>query len=933
MTSLVGIPLRMPASSLGKKRLVGLAILVIILSVFFSLNRFPKLDTVREDLEAVTGPKIECFQGFCIEREDDSTLLERWWKFSLTYLQLVALGMLFAFTVAGLSEAFLFPRSSGVGILSGGSIRRSLKGLIVGPVMNLCSACIVPVSSSFQRQGVGIEGALAILHGSSTLNVPGLVMAALVFTPILGISRFILGITAVILVGPLVAYVVERGTKKPDEEYSSSELELDVDTIVVPDPWLPAMREAFLEWVKTSFRFLIRMGPVMVLAGFASGLAMQWFSPDVVSTYLGNDVLGVAVAATFGILINVPLLFEIPLVALLLLLGMGEAPAATLLFTAAAGGPVTFWGLASSMPKKAIATLAFSTWTLGLVGGAGILIAGLFVSENLVALKISTEEDIDIPAAITLDKPVFKDVTSEAGINFLHTIPDSQLFPLGAGVVVFDYNGDGIDDFFIANMRQPNVLYRNNGDGTFTDVARQSGLDDSDSETNGGCAADYDNDGDHDIYTTIHGANKLFNNDGTGIFTDVSASAIDTFNDKRRFSGCAWGDYDADGHLDLITVSHLGEAVEDLLIHRDFGIALRGLSLFHNNGDGTFSNVTTLLGDTSGPSMGGVAGNIYGAGFQPAWFDYDNDGDIDLYVVNDIGREIQPNVLWRNDGMGPDGWVFKDVSIELDADIQMDGMGVAIGDYDMDGRFDLFITNINDSVLLKNSYSNPLDIFITDVNQDDSSDDGKFVDTAAKAGAEIGLIGRKPRIGWGTMFMDYDNDSDEDLYVVSGWLDAPQPINSKEQPNALLRNDGLGVFTDVSDGSGAADIGIGRGGAYFDYDGDGCLDIMLANYGQSARLFRNVCDTGNSWLIVKLNGQDSNRDGIGARVNVNTERTSQIRLISAGSSSMGQNMISAHFGLGDTKEIKSLVIRWPSGTTQTFENVKPNQVLIVKESD
>ena len=147
MTSLVGIPLRMPASSLGKKRLVGLAILVIILSVFFSLNRFPKLDTVREDLEAVTGPKIECFQGFCIEREDDSTLLERWWKFSLTYLQLVALGMLFAFTVAGLSEAFLFPRSSGVGILSGGSIRRSLKGLIVGPVMNLCSACIVPVSS------------------------------------------------------------------------------------------------------------------------------------------------------------------------------------------------------------------------------------------------------------------------------------------------------------------------------------------------------------------------------------------------------------------------------------------------------------------------------------------------------------------------------------------------------------------------------------------------------------------------------------------------------------------------------------------------------------------------------------------------------------------------------------------------------------------
>ena len=931
-----------PSSALGKKRAVGIAILLVLLAFFFSLNRFPKLDTVREDLDVVTGPVVECFQGFCIERELETTLLERWWDFSITYLQLVAVGMVFAFLVAGLTEAFLFPKGSGVGVLSGGSLKKSLKGMVLGPVMNLCSACIVPVSAAFQRRGVGIEGGLAIVHGSSTLNLPGLVMAVLVFTPMMGVSRFLMGMTAVILLGPLVAMVdrlTARGVPAPAEA-PPVEVELDYDPI--DEPWGPAMKEAFTEWGRASFGFLVRMGPIMAIAGFASGLAIQWVSPDVVSTYLGNDLTGIAIAATFGILINVPLLFEIPLVALLLLMGMGEAPAAVLLFTAAAGGPVTFWGLASVMSKRAIAALATTTWTLGVAGGVGILAAGaLLATDNIVGLNSETaaaadagvrtrltrsvapvedaqaavETPAETEAAVVLDRPAFADVSAKAGIDFVHSVPRALVFPLGGGVVVFDHDGDGLDDIFIANMRQPNALYRNNGDATFTDIAAQAGLDDALSETNGGCAADYDNDGDQDLYTTIHGANKLFRNNGAGTFEDVSAATIDGYDDKRRFSGCAWGDYDGDGRLDLIVVSHLGEVGEDLLTHRDFGVALRGLSLFHNEG-GRFANVTGLLGDTSGPSMGGEAGNVYGAGFQPAWFDYDEDGDLDLYVVNDLGREIHPNVLWRNDGPGGDGWKFEDVSIAMDASVRMDGMGLAIGDYDLDGRFDIFLTNINDNVLLRNPGG------------------GKpFVDVAPEAGAEIGLLGRRPRIAWGAMFVDYDNDADEDLYVVSGYLDAPQPRNSKEQPNALLRNNGDGTFADVSGSSGADDDGIGRGGAYIDFDQDGCLDMIVVNYGQPARLFRNECDTGNSWLVVRTHGTTGNRDAIGAHITAATGGTSQIRLISGGSSSMGQNMMAAHFGLGEAAQVDSLTIRWPGGRVQTITDVPVNQVLQVTEPE
>ena len=336
-------------TSLSKKRAVGSGLLVVILFVFLAFNRFPKLDIVQEDLDAVTGPQVECFQGFCIEAEPDSSFLSRWWDFSLTYFELVAAGMVFAFVVAGLTEAFLFPSGTGSWIARGGLFQGTLKGLGIGPVMNLCSACIVPVTSAFRGRGAGIGGTVAMVQGSSTLNLPAILMALVVFTPMLGGSRIVVSVIGGLLIGPLVAMIA--GEKRRRDEIIEAPAEMEP----APQTWGEAIREASVAWAKSTGGYVLRIGPIMLIAGLASGLAIQWLGPDTVETYLGNDITGVAIAATLGVLINVPLLFEIPLVVLLLLLGMGVAPAATLLFAAAAGGPVTFWGLARLMPRRAIA--------------------------------------------------------------------------------------------------------------------------------------------------------------------------------------------------------------------------------------------------------------------------------------------------------------------------------------------------------------------------------------------------------------------------------------------------------------------------------------------------------------------------------------------------------------------------------------------------
>ena len=902
----------MLVSASSKKRAVGIVLFLIILGLFLAFNRIPKLDAVGVDLAIVESPNVQCFQGFCIDRDPGTSFLSQWWTFSLTYFRLVAMGMAFAFVVAGLAESFLFTAARGAGFQSGGVFARTVRGMAAGPVMNLCSACVVPVSAAFQRRA-GIEGAIAMVQGSATMNIPALAMVFFVFTPLLGLSRLLLAVIGALILGPIVALTL-RGGKGGGPE-STEQL------TVADDPasaaWRPVLREAFGDWVKTTAGYVLRMGPIMLAAGLLSGLVIQWISPDTVSRYLGNDVGGVAIAATVGLLINVPLLFEIPLVALLLTLGMGTAPAATLLFAAAAGGPVTFWGLAKVMPRRAVAVFAGATWGLGAVGGVGILLVGALIWEDAgLRAEPGVAQAVDEPASFT-------DATEAAGVAFAHVAHETEMFPLGGGAVVIDFDGDGFHDIYAVNSVGPNVLYRNNGDSTFTETAAAAGVDDPEGRGNGGCAADYDNDGDQDLFVTNYGPSRLFRNEG-GSFSDatVSAGVLDSGSAFRN-TGCAWGDYDRDGFVDLVFVRHLYESHRRMFQTREFLDAIARLVLYRNNGDGTFTDTTAILGNVSGPKdpgYGGQAGNIWGAGFQPGWADLDNDGDLDLYVVNDLGTDIQGNVLWRNDGAADGGsWTFTDVSRGSGADASIFGMGLAVGDYDLDGMLDIFVTNIRDNVLLKNEGTGL-----------------KFEDAAKDAGARVGLIGRKARVAWGTFLFDYDNDGDEDLYLASGYLRADSATigaaaNPVEQPNVLLRNQGDGTFVDVSTASGSDDSGIGRGAVYLDYDNDGCLDIFVVNLGQRASLLRNLCETERTWIAVKPVGTSSNRDAIGARVTIDVGGAVQIREIAAGSSQMGQNMLEAHFGLGTARTIDSVTVAWPSGKVTRLTDVPANQRITIVE--
>ncbi len=520
-----------------------------------------------------------------------------------------------------------------------------------------------------------------------------------------------------------------------------------------------------------------------------------------------------------------------------------------------------------------------------------------------------------------MDSPItFSEQAEQAGAAFRH-LRDDAAINLGGGVAAGDYNGDGHLDLYATNSAGPNGLFRNEGYGTFTDVAAEAGVDDPDATGYGAGWADYDNDGDLDLYVANFGVSKLFRNDGEDSFTDVTAEAGVADPDRdHRTMGVAWGDYDRDGFLDLLIVRHLMEIGGKLALDTPgLARASRPMALYRNQGDGTFTNVTHILSDDlEYPSP------IKGAGFKPAFLDYDNDGDVDIYIVNDFGSANYPNVLWRNDGLDPSGQVvFTDVSEESGLDLEIFGMGLAVGDYDNDGDFDLFMTDIGEGEFLENQGDG------TFVNMTGSTDTGRPSIPANWFDAMS--------VGWGTVFADLDNDGMLDLYTVAGQMDNDPCFNMEHQPNALFANMGDGTFTDISGASGADDAGTGRGVAHGDFNGDGLIDLFVVNMGTrdgepgAARLFINTTANDNNWLAVELTGAENNRFGIGARVEITAGGVTQVRAMGASQSHMSNSVVPLHFGLGNAETVDAIQVSWPSGRTQLIENVDINQQVVIAE--
>ena len=538
-------------------------------------------------------------------------------------------------------------------------------------------------------------------------------------------------------------------------------------------------------------------------------------------------------------------------------------------------------------------TSATITWPSGIVQ----VETGLGINQRHLVV-----ENVAPPAAL------FSDVTTSAGVNVLHDGGTLADMGLGTGAAWFDYDNDGDQDLYVTMRTGANFLYQNNG-GVFTDVAAAAGVQDASNDGAGVAVADYDNDGDKDLFLANSDNDVLFENNGNGTFTDITLGSGLESSEERRGTSASWGDYDQDGFVDLYVAHHMNIAgntatgATEQIKAQDY--------IYHNNGDGTFTDVSDMLMGTTREGMGFIGG----------WTDYDSDGDLDVFVVHDCPFDnTSPEQVYRNDG-GTDGvtdWTFTEVGSTVNGDWCQNGMGLAVGDYDRDGDFDLFFSdNGSDGTVPVGQMGRAGTMLLR-------NDAGTFTDATDIAGVS------SVNWSWGANFFDYNNDGFQDLYLAAGSMNSDTEVVE----SVLWENDGDATFTDVSASSGGLnDPTRTRTSVYSDYDQDGDLDMFLVNYGGDTKLFSNNDNGINNWVAFDLEGVTSNRDGIGARLELLTsDGVTQYYETRSGSSLGGGDDLVAHFGIGAATSITSLTINWPSGIVQIETSLGMNQRHLIVES-
>ena len=550
----------------------------------------------------------------------------------------------------------------------------------------------------------------------------------------------------------------------------------------------------------------------------------------------------------------------------------------------------------------------------------------LCLCASVVSLPLLLHDSLTTRAA----SPPFRDVTAQSGIVFAHhSAPEKKYIveSMSGGVALFDYDNDGkldvylVDALTVDTAKDPkaarSALFRNLGNMKFQDVTDRAGVGHP-GWGMGVCVADVDADGWQDLYVTALGGNRLYRNNHDGTFSDATARS--GLLGGGWSTGCGFADYDKDGDLDLFVSRYVKIDLDRL---PEFGkgktceyrgipvqCGPRGLPgegdfLFRNDGDLRFTDVSVAAGvnDPRG---------YFGLGV--AWFDFDADGWLDLFVANDSTA----NFLYVNQRNG----TFKEQAFPLGVAVSEDGaeqgsMGVAVGDYDGSGRLSLFVTNFSEeyNALYRNERTH-------------------FTDVSFRSGTAASSL---PYVGWGTALFDYDNDGQLDIIVVNGHV-YPQLDRAKlgasapyRQRRLFYRNLGGGKFADGTEEFGAVltEPRVSRGLAFGDLDDDGRLDLVINDLDGPPQVLHNELDPAGQWLMVKLTGKGRNTNAIGALVTVRTGGTTQVRDVRSGTSYLSQDDMRAHFGLGKAAQADAVEVRWPDGTTTRMENVKAGQVLAI----
>ena len=542
---------------------------------------------------------------------------------------------------------------------------------------------------------------------------------------------------------------------------------------------------------------------------------------------------------------------------------------------------------------------------------------------TLTLFALAGQQDPD-----RVDFPRFTDLAAELGVTVLNRSgnrsADYIVDMVGSGAALFDYDNDGDPDLLIANgstlERHASggdpmaALYENRG-GRFVDVTADAGVD-AMGWGMGVCAADYDNDGYRDFYLTAYGANVLYRNNGDGTFTDRTSAA--GVGDTRWGTNCAFGDYDRDGDVDLYVANYVSFDTGEV---RPRGCSYMGIDvlcgprglpgeadvLYRNEGDGTFRDVTREAG-IEDPGY---------YGFGVVFSDLDGDGWPDIYVANDS----VPNFLFHNQGDGR----FAEIALLSGTAVNSSGhaqagMGLAVGDVDGDGLFDIYVTNFaRDTNTLYRNRGNML-----------------FEDATARTG---GARSSFRNLGWGTGLEDLDNDGYPDIFVANGHvypgIDEAVEGEQYHQAKEIYHNLGRGTFRAVAPAAGgdlARNVSA-RGTAFGDYDNDGDIDILVVNINARPSFYRNESANENHWVTFRLEGTESNRDAIGARVEITAGGRTQTAEVRSGGSYLSHNDLRVHFGLGETTLVDRVRIRWPAGTVEEFGPVEVDRFVTVREGN